>query len=271
MVRMAPAFVAVAAVSFAVAAQAQKPAFEVASVKPQRELPAPFSPDLMPRVKPGGVFSPTYATVEDLLAFAYDLKPYRISGGPDWIRHDRFAINARAGGDVSADGMKLMVQSLLEDRFNLRTHVERRDMRFGALVLARPDGRPGPSLLPIDECSPAVVNELRRKFPEKYPGPVSGGVAGSSSPGVTQLADMLTIGLGTPVVDATGLTGCFYYSFRSQFSLARALLGARGPREDPSLPALSTALEDELGLKLESRRGPMDVLVIDSVQQPTED
>jgi uncharacterized protein (TIGR03435 family) len=92
-----------------------------------------------------------------------------------------------------------------------------------------------------------------------------------SSPGVTQLADLLTIGLDTPVIDATGLSGSFYYTLRSQFRPVATWFGtSRFASNDPDLPALSTALDEQLGLRLESRRGPFDVLVIDSVQQPTE-
>jgi uncharacterized protein (TIGR03435 family) len=94
-----------------------------------------------------------------------------------------------------------------------------------------------------------------------------------SEPGLSMLADMLSLGLETPVLDATGLKGAFYYSFRSQFRIlpaAVSALGAHLPESDPNLPSLATALEEQLGLRLESRRGPVDVLVIDSVEPPTE-
>jgi uncharacterized protein (TIGR03435 family) len=248
---------------------AQRPRFEVASVKPAGEpLSIMGIANSMPQARPGGRFNSTHATVEHLLMFAHDLRPYRIVGGPDWLRKDLFQINAIAGSDAPADQIKLMVRSLLEERFNLVTHVEPREMRFQALVRTRPDGPLGPSLFSIDECTPVIVNELRRKFPERYPTPGNGMTGGCTRSGVDLLADLLTIGLDTPVTDATGLKGSFYYTIRSQF---RGLPpGLRVPEADPDLPALSTALEEQLGLKLESRRGPIDVLVIDSVQQPTE-
>ncbi|HET9192419.1 MAG TPA: TIGR03435 family protein [Vicinamibacterales bacterium] len=181
-----------------VAAQQPKPRFEVASVTPAESLKPLRAP--VPRVQPGGRFSAGLATVEALMSFAYDLKPYRIAGGPDWVRRDRFEVSAKAETDAPADQIRLMVQSLLEDRFNLVTHIEQREMPFQALVRARSDGS-----------------------------------------------------LGT---------------IRSQFTLVTALFGVYN--NDPNLPALSTALQEQPGLKLEPRRGPVDVLVIDSAQHPAE-
>jgi uncharacterized protein (TIGR03435 family) len=279
MMQTGAVWVVAALLGASIAAQQPKPQFEVASVKPQGESISGGSlgnavssaANAMPRARPGGLFNPTHASVEHLVMFAYDLRPYRIVGGPDWMRRDLFQINARAESDAPAGQIRLMVQSLLEDRFKLVTHVEPREMRFQALVRARPDGPLGPSLFTIDECTTAIVNELRRKFPDKYPTPiVSGMTSGCSRTGVSDLADLLTFRLGTPVIDATGLKGSFYYTIRSQFPEALPTLLGAAVNIDPSLPALSTALDEQLGLKLESRRGPVDVLVIDSVQQPTE-
>ena len=107
--------------------------------------------------------------------FAYNVRSDLIVGGPDWAREDTFQISAKAATDVPLDQIRLMVQSLLEDRFKLVTHVEPREMRFLALVRARPNEALGPGLIRMDECSPAIVNELRRKFPEKYPTPGGSG------------------------------------------------------------------------------------------------
>jgi uncharacterized protein (TIGR03435 family) len=264
------ALLVAALLGVSLAAQQPKPRFEVASVKVQTG-PILFGPDVIPRARPGGVFNAPYVTVETLLWFAYDLPSYRIVGGPDWIRKETFQINATAGRDVPPDQIKLMVQALLEDRFALVTHVEPREMRVQALVRTRPDAPPGPALSRIDECSPAIVNELRKKFPEKYPPPVGNGMMSScSSPGLSQFADLLTVGLDTPVIDATGLTGAFYWTLRSQFRGIPPVLNARVGSADPNLADLATALGEQMGLELESRRGPIDVLVIDSIQPPSE-
>jgi uncharacterized protein (TIGR03435 family) len=156
-------------------------------------------------------------------------------------------------------------------RLGAAGHRERREMQVLALVRARPNGQLGPSLVSMDECSPAVVNDLGRKFPEKYPSPIGAGmVSGCSSKGLSDLAVLLSMGQSTPVIDATGLSDSFYYTIRSQFDPAAAFLG-RGGNTDPNFPALSTSLEEQLGLKLQSRRGPIEVLVIDSVEMPTPD
>jgi uncharacterized protein (TIGR03435 family) len=259
-------------VTVAVSAQEPRPRFEVASVKTQPDARV-YNPGVLAlRVRPGGVFRVSHGTVQGLLMFAYDLREYRIVGGPDWIRNDLFEVDARAGGDASASDVKQMVRALLEDRFGLVAHTEQREMRHQALVLARPDGQFGPNLVRMEECSAAAVNDLRRKYPEKYPMPGGGLVAGFSCAGLGDLAAMLSLG-STPVIDATRLKGGFYFtvlSHLSQWNLAAATMGRAVPASDASVPALPTALEEQLGVRLESRRGAMDVLVIDSVQQPTE-
>jgi uncharacterized protein (TIGR03435 family) len=260
---------AVVAVS-SLPAQQPRPGFEVASVRAQTAAWFVNPARAIPRVRPGGVFSGTHVTVAGLIMFAYDVTDFQISGGPSWIRQHYFDINAKSESpDAGVDEIRLMVQSLLEERFRLIVHVEQREMRSQVLVRARPDRPFGPNLLPIDDCSPARVNELRRKFPEKYPTPTGAGIVSAcSSRGVMTLADMLTMGLEMPVIDATGLKGSFYYVLYSQFSPIPSLLGSNS--NDPSLPALPTALEEQLGLRLEFRRSPFDVLVISSVEQPTE-
>ena len=258
-------WVVAALLGASVAAQQGKPRFEVASVK--RAASRTLGANPVPRAHPGGRFGADFATVGDLLWFAYGVRQDRIVG-PDWVRQDRFEINARAATDVPAGEIRLMVQSLLEDRFKLVAHIEPREMRFLALVRARPDGPLGPGLVLMDECSPAIVNELRRKFPEKYPTPGGGMTSACSSAGLGSLADLLSLGQDIPIIDATGLKESFYFTIRSQFSPASALFGS--VNNDPNLPALSTALTEQLGLKLEARRGPLDVLVIDSVEEPSE-
>lgn len=261
-------FVVFVGMTVALAAQTPKPTFEVVSVRPTTgTIRLSEVADAMPRVRPGGVFNPTHTTVEALLMFAHDLREYRIVGGPDWIRRDFFSVDARAGNDAPAEQVKLMVQSLLEERFKLATHKELREMRFQALVRARPNGLLGPRLIRMDECSAAITNELRRKFPEKYPTPGGGISGGCFAPFGTRFADYLSVRLGTPVIDATGIQDGFYVTLSAQLPVG-ARLGVV-ENTDPDLPALSTALEEQLGLRLESRRGPLEVLVIDSVQQPT--
>ena len=95
-------------------------------------------------------------------------------------------------------------------------------------------------------------------------------MSGCSSVGLNDLAIFLSLA-GTLIIDATGLTESFYYTLRSQFSPLPAALAGRPNTPDPNLPALSTALEEQLGVRLQSRKAPVEVLVIDSVERPTPD
>ena len=108
-----------------ITAQQPRPRFEVASIK--RNESRRMSDALVPRVLAGGQLRAGNASVEQLLWFAYDWKAYRIVGGADWVRQDQFDITAKAEDDAPADQIKLMVQSLLEDRFKLVMHIEQRE------------------------------------------------------------------------------------------------------------------------------------------------
>jgi uncharacterized protein (TIGR03435 family) len=262
-----------------VSGQAPKLTFDVASVKVQREPLGPASlGTAIPRVRARGVFSGTHATVESLVRFAYALQTFQVIGGPDWIRHDRLDIDARAGFDAPDPQIRLMVQSLLEDRFKLVTHTEQRDMRYLALVLARTDGQPGPYLRRLDDgaCYGRSVGEVgREELPDRALPSVRNRIAGACAE-LRDLAESLSWLLGTLVIDRTGLDGRWVYDAPSGTRPPAVLprLGAPLPADagsaEPGLPSLTLALEEYFGLKLESARGPVDVLVIDSVQQPTE-
>jgi uncharacterized protein (TIGR03435 family) len=276
MIRAAVILVFVGGVAV-LSAQAPAPApsalaFEVASVK-RAESRTMGGRAPIPRGLPGGRFGADSATVDSLIWFAYGTRQDLIVGGPDWVRQDLFEISAKAESDAPAAEIKLMVQTLLKERFKLVVHKEPREMSVQALVRARPNGQLGPGIFRIDECSPPIINELRQKFPQKYPTPTAGGtMSGCSSVGLDNLALILTMSHGSPIIDATGLTESFYFTLRSQLRpLPMGVLGRPMTPDDPNLPALSTALEEQLGLKLQSRKGPVDVLVIDSVERPSPD
>ena len=235
-------------------AQAPRPAFEVASVK-KRDQPASIPPTKTPPLSP--VFYSPNATVASLILFAYNLRDFELVGGPEWMRRDQFEVNARAAAEVSDDQKRLMVQSLLEDRFTLVVRKERQDMRYSELVLARSDGRVGPKLT-------ACGN------PEAPPTPVriprGGMVMGARCAAISQIARLAAGMLRMPVVDRTGLTGMWGYEL---VYLDPGTWGSAEP--EPQLTAFPTALQEQLGLKLEAVRGPVDVLVVESVEQPTPD
>lgn len=240
-------------------AQTPKPTFEVASLK--RNLSGPQSvPSLPSQARPGGVFIATNQVLDRLIAFAYSVDDFRVMGGPGWIReeHTRFDVNARAPADLSNEQLRLMMQSLLEDRFALVTHHEQRDMPVYSLVLARNDERLGSGLQRVDEC------------PAKPPALPNGNTLYSCGP-ISVAARIASRTLGVPVVENTRLTGTFTVAVYFSTDGVRSLFGPMfTPPADPNLPSFRDALRDQLGLKLEAGRGPVDVLVIDAAQQPTE-
>ena len=250
-------------------AQSQTPRFEVASIKQQAGATYLLENMLAssPRPQPGGVFEQTRITVETLIGFAYDRQRFQIIGGPQWIRQSIFEIKARAGRDVTTDDVKLMVQSLLEDRFHLAAHHEQRDMRVQALVRAGAGDRFGPLVAKISDCAAENIKAARQQIPSQ-PTLLKGFLMSGCGKGFVALLPQISLQLGAPVIDATGVNDTIFAEVRYGASPAGASTAAS--EADPNFPPLNLALQEQLGVKLEERRGPIDVLVIDSIQQPTE-
>jgi uncharacterized protein (TIGR03435 family) len=269
--------------------------FEVASIR-KADL-APFVgagkvPPIGVRTLPNGL-NATLATLRMLIMSAYQLKDYQLVGGPNWLDSDRFDISARAAGNVTPQAARQMLQNLLKDRFMLRVHSETRQADVHSLVLARADGRLGPRLQRTSpECEATL--EARKSGtapPSERPdfqllrkqtacgmsmmSSTAAGVANYSMGAVPldRLLNQISGEVRGPVVDRTGLTGVFdiLLEFASQ---ARQLQAP--PQNAPDLtkdvapPTLRDALQEQLGLKLETGKGPMEVLVIDSVERPSE-
>ena len=274
-------------------AQAQAPerlpSFEVASVKENR------SGEDRARMQtlPGGRLVVTNARLKGLIAEAFamadpqSLIRFRILGGPDWIDSERYDINAKASTEFqfSAGGpprdMLLMLRSLLEERFKLVTHRETRELPTYELVVARADGTLGLRLRKSDVDCDALFAARRGGAPppprqpnDPPPCGLMGGPARTIAGGASmqQLATNLSVPLERLVVDKTGLTGRF--AFELAWTPERMPTGTPPPGIppiDPNGPSLFTALQEQLGLKLEPAKGPVDVLVIDSVAHPTPD
>jgi bla regulator protein blaR1 len=268
-----------------------KATFEVASVKPNKSGAA----GVRLGGPPGGTFTIENATLRDIIRFAYNVQPYQIEGGPGWIASDRFDIIAKQPPNTppglmatgSPSTLQYMVRNLLTDRFKLKMHQDTREMPVYALVRARSDGTLGPKLQP----TAGGCGAFRRGGPGAAPSPpprndqircgMSMGIAslsGGDMP-IAQLAIMLSPRVGRNVVDRTGLTG--NYDFTLEFTPDPTQLppGGTAPPGEPPLingvpmqgPSIFTAVQEQLGLKLDSQRGPVDVWVIDSVEQPTQD
>jgi uncharacterized protein (TIGR03435 family) len=262
-----------------------RPAFEVASVKPNTSRAGL----VMVGTLPGGRFNATNVPLRLLLRFAYEIQDFQLAGAPGWIDSDRFDIVATAGG-VPNPPIRQMVRALLEDRFNLIAHTETREGPTYQLVLARGDGRTaaglrrsGPDCLPIKLWPGAPPPPPPPPGVPLNPGggvrrcpsmPVPGRVSAREMT-MAQWAVTLTQFVGRPVVDRTGLQGGF--DFDIEWTPDNLQAGAPGAPPapgvsfvDPNGPSIFTALQEELGLKLEPARGPVEVLVVDRVERPTE-
>ena len=259
---------------------ATRPEFEVASVKPAQP-----STDGRMMVRMGGDpgrVTFTNVSLKDLVRRAYNVKDYQISG-PDWIGSTRFDVTATHPPGTPRETVNLMMQALLQDRFKMVVHIEKKVLPAYALT----EAKGGFKLTPVaEEPPPAAAN----------PGS-SGGGRGMMKMGrghfeakgvaISNFADMLLNWVGRPVVDTTGIKGL--YDFTLDFTPdENSLLGQRmmaegrplagGPEFRPEVkegaaeaPSIFAALQEKLGLKLEARKEPVDIVVIDRVEKvPTE-
>ena len=260
-------------------AQQPQPTFEVASVKPNNS----GVPKVSVGTPPGGRFVAFNQTLRGLIQFAYRLQGFQLMG-PEWIDTERFDITASAGRETMPNEIPLMLRALLAERFKLTTHSETRDAPIFALVVARSDGRLGAQLRRAVEggCTPIVPGRPPEPAGANQAPPCGAmrfGPGGLTGSGVTMpdLARSFSNQVGRQVVDRTGLPGTF--DFDLQFSGGRG--GPLGPlppqpgeaptTPDPDRPVLTTAIQEQLGLRLESTRGPVDVVVVDTVERPTPD
>jgi uncharacterized protein (TIGR03435 family) len=261
----------------AMQAGAQKRSFEVASIKKSSQ---PYNTLRMT----GDRFFGQGWTLIDLLKFAYAtcdefLLDSQIVGGPPWANSDHFEIDARAGGNdavVPRCDMQVMIQSLLVDRFHVKAHLETRDLPVYQMTVVKT----GKLKLSEDQTPP--VMPATPSFDPTKPMPrgtflIAPGPSGTSSMIITGTAIpisrfMKSLQNASPefrdrlIVDKTGLQGLF--DLKLQFAEAPSV---RQPAGESPYPALSTAIQEQLGLKLESRKMRADVMVIDSIQRPTAD
>jgi uncharacterized protein (TIGR03435 family) len=268
--------------------------FEVATVRLAK--PGPFlSPSFSLGVEdaaipPGGRFFASFA-LEDFIEFAYKIMPTpeqqeaMLAELPKWAKSNYFVIQAEAPGNPTKDQMRLMMQALLADRFDLRVHFETRSEPVLALVLIR-EGRPGPRIRPHSEgpdCGTQWTPPLDRTAPTVPPGefipecgtfdgvdgPDNTFLAGARNATLAQLADYLAWeqDFGRPVVDQTGLSGRF--DFTLQWTPEYKKPHDDGTRLDVSGPSLIEALKEQFGMKLKSTRAPVQVLLIDHVDPPS--
>jgi uncharacterized protein (TIGR03435 family) len=230
------------------AIRAQSPEFNAASIKPNKSGDCSHGCGL--RFLPGIVASfPGGASPRQIILAAYHLSPYQLSGGPDWLDSDMFDLEARAETPVDENGLRLMLQILLSQRFKLVAHHETKEAPIYALTV----GKGGLKLHEVKEGDPPPPQ------PEKF---VSSAVALSGAPSPTltfhtvkQLALVSETNpmanLGRPVVDKTGLQGQYFFSF------------SWDRNED-----FTSAVEEQLGLKFVPQKAPLEFLIIDHIEKP---
>ena len=216
-----------------------RPQFEVASVKlnTSGELGARSG------TRAGGRYIATNQPLKTLLAQAYGIQDFQLTGGPGWIASDRFDVNAKAESEVPEKEIMRLLQSLLEERFQLKWHRETKEMGIYELVVAKsgPKGRE----------SSGDGTEMNFGL--------GGRVLTMKNASMTELATMLAIQLRTTVVDRTDL--------KAKYDIELSWRPDPGASNPDLAPAIFTTIQEQLGLRLDSTKGPVDVLVVDSAQK----
>lgn len=235
------------------------------------------------RPMPGGRITGTNVTLRLLITTAYGLQDFQIFGGPGWIETARYDIEARPESPVGANDWKEMLRNLLVNRFRLAFHREAKTLPVYALVPAKKDGKPGPGMVESKEGG-CVARDPSKPLGPPGPGelPFCGNVlmgasqlsATAAAPG--DIAPMLSRVLGRKVIDKTGFTG--KYDITLKYTPDENQLAMMAPPgmppppapADTSSPSLFTALQEQLGLKLEPQKGPVEIVVIDRAKKPSE-
>jgi uncharacterized protein (TIGR03435 family) len=214
------------------------------------------------------------ATVGALLRLAYRIQGYQLVGAPDWIWTRRYDIVAKAD-DSPAPSQQALLQALLRDRFRLLVRNETRELPIFALVVARSDRRLGPQLKPTTfDCAAYFAGPHDPPQPGRTPTCATsiglGTLSGKAIP-LSQLATGLAAFAGRFTIDKTELTGRFDVNLT--WTPEPSPSNPAGPAPEPAAgstgPSLFTALQEQLGLKLVSEKGPVAALVVDRLEQPT--
>jgi uncharacterized protein (TIGR03435 family) len=239
-------------------------AFEVASVKPNASDDGPSM-----TVPSRGTVVITNVPLLNVIVNAYGIPAFRVVGAPAWIRRERFDISARIPESSSGQVLS-MLQTLLVQRFNLRAHRETREQPVYDVVVARPDGRLGPRLKRSDsDCvgandPPTVPPSRDAPCAALFGvGPAGGRIVSKGQP-LRRVISALSMAVSRTVVDRTALEGPFDVDLQWGADVGTAVTAG-------DTPSIFTALQEQLGLRLEPARGPVEVLVIDSVERPTPD
>jgi uncharacterized protein (TIGR03435 family) len=249
-----------------------EPRFEVASVKVNKA-----NDGMIFQRSQKGRYTAVGFTLAALIRDAYRVQEFQIIGGPEWINSDRFNVEATysesppPASPSASSGTNLMLRALLAERFNLAVHNEKRERAVYAMVLARADRTFGPQLQKsVTDCTTALGGR------DKCGSSVGPGFVRLHGRTMAQFAESLSLltntgsSLNRLIIDRTGLDGGYdaVLRFTPENIPGVAIPGL--PPIDPNGPSIFTALQEQLGLKLDSQRAPVDVLVVDRAERPTE-
>jgi uncharacterized protein (TIGR03435 family) len=236
----------------------EPPKYEVASIKPNTDNDFRFAF----RIEPSGRLAATGITLKRLMMTAYNVQDFRIVGGPDWVVSRRWDVQAKPDRVVSPDQIRPMLRALLENRFQLRSHSEKRQLPVYELSVDRKGSKV------------QRVKDSETKADVR----VGAGLIQLTKATAATFASQLSYALGRPVIDKTSLSGEFDFALEwtpepgEDGGPATAGLppGASDqPASTSDGPSIFTAIPEQLGLRLRSGRGPVEVIVIDDVRMPT--
>jgi uncharacterized protein (TIGR03435 family) len=282
-------------VAFAASALIAQETFEVASIKPSD----PNERRIGIGIGPGGMVNMTGVNLKLLIQQAYDVREFQISGAPSWAGNERYDITAKAaeGTDsLPAEPSKITdaqlktaqekrrqrLQALLADRFQLKVHHDSKELPVYALVAAK--GGPKFQEAKVPDTPPPDSGPKRGFGPGSRGMRMSPGNLEAYSVPLSMLVQNLSQQLGRTVLDQTGLKGMYDFklSWTPDPAMAAGAFGGPGgpgplppdvklpPPPDPNGPTLFTAVQEQLGLKLESTKGPVDIIVVDHAEKPSE-
>jgi len=236
-----------------------RPVFEVASIKPD--------PQPNPSIgKPGGRLVGRGIFTKFLIALAYNVKEFQILDAPAWTSREQYSIDAKPGDNPKGpilsvyltkrqkedDEFKLRIQSLLADRFQLRIHKETREQQVYSLVVAKNGPKFKDSKFNESDAAKGRLPGLKMHQYE----------LNGTSVDIRLLAEELSRRLGRNVIDQTGLNGEYDFDLRWAPDVAAG-------DSVPDGPSIFTAVQEQLGLKLESGKAPVDAIVIDHIEKPS--
>jgi uncharacterized protein (TIGR03435 family) len=257
-----------------------RPTFEAASVKPVQ------SGSLKLINTPPGRFFATGQSLKSLIMFAYGMRDYQVVGGPNWVERDLWEIQAtisegnlppkRAVATPGLDSTNLMLQSLLEERFHLRFHLESRLFPTYELVVANGGAKITPSKdQTVPEPSTDIVSLDALSKSQHYIRTTRGRITGRGVP-ISFLVTTLSANVNRPIADKTNLTGLYDFDLEwtpdtsPGVGPAGATFDAPGANQDIGATSILSAIQEKLGLQIKASKGPLDVIVIENAAHPDE-